>query len=83
MTCNLGHFTASTMVYQRRYAHTDIQWPDFDYYRRDEVKDPSIKAKESAASRKTASYLIGGGKYTVVHFAIFRNIVQQITNDMI
>ncbi|CAL1683720.1 unnamed protein product [Lasius platythorax] len=53
--------TASTQIHQRRLAHTDIQWPDFAHYRRDEVKDPHAKAKETASSRKSVSYIIAAG----------------------
>lgn len=53
--------TASTQVHQRRMAHTDIQWPDFTDYRRDEVKDPTTKSRESAPSRKGYSYLVTAG----------------------
>lgn len=55
---------ASTQIHQRRLAHTDVQWPDFTDYRKDELKDPSVKAKESASSRKSISYIIAAGKYT-------------------
>lgn len=54
---------ASTQIHQRRLAHTDIQWPDFTDYRKDEVKDPSVKSKENASSRKSISYIVAAGKY--------------------
>ncbi|XP_012218662.1 cytochrome b-c1 complex subunit Rieske, mitochondrial isoform X2 [Linepithema humile] len=53
--------TASTQVHQRRLAHTDIQWPDFSHYRRDSVNDPSAKAKETEADRKSVSYIVTAG----------------------
>lgn len=53
----------STQVYQRRLAHTDIQWPDFSHYRKDEVQDPGAKSRDSAPNRKGVSYLIAAGKY--------------------
>lgn len=42
-------------------AHSDIQVPDFVNYRRDEVKDPYAKSRESAASRKSFSYVLAAG----------------------
>ncbi|XP_011645696.1 cytochrome b-c1 complex subunit Rieske, mitochondrial isoform X2 [Pogonomyrmex barbatus] len=53
--------TVSTRVYQRRLAHTDIQYPDFSDYRQDEVRESHVKSKESAPSRKGFSYLIAAG----------------------
>nr|XP_034195418.1 cytochrome b-c1 complex subunit Rieske, mitochondrial [Osmia lignaria] len=49
---------ASLLAVQRRMAHTDIQWPDFTDYRQDSTKDPTVKSKESAASRKTFTYVM-------------------------
>lgn len=43
-----------------RYAHTDIRVPDFSEYRRDATKDPRSRARDSAASRQTFTYLISG-----------------------
>lgn len=56
----------STQIHQRRLAHTDIQWPDFTDYRRENVKDPTADSKKNAASRKNVSYLVAAGKYTVI-----------------
>ncbi|XP_077255671.1 Rieske iron-sulfur protein isoform X2 [Temnothorax americanus] len=53
--------TASTQMHQRRLAHTDIQWPDFSHYRKDEVQDPNAKSRDSASSRKGVSYLVAAG----------------------
>ncbi|EFN79013.1 Cytochrome b-c1 complex subunit Rieske, mitochondrial [Harpegnathos saltator] len=60
-TCISSGVAVSTQVHQRRLAHTDIQFPDFIDYRRDETKDPSSKSKENASSRKGYSYLISAG----------------------
>lgn len=46
---------------QVRFAHTDIQTPDFSAYRRDSTKRPSSKA-ESAEERKAFTYLVVGGE---------------------
>lgn len=46
---------------QVRYAHTDIQVPDYSAYRRGDVQDPRHKSGDSAASRKSFTYLIVGG----------------------
>lgn len=48
---------ASTQV---RFAHTDIQVPDFSPYRRDSTKRANSKA-QSAEERKAFSYALVGG----------------------
>lgn len=50
--------TASTQVMARRFAHTDVQWPDFDHYRKDNVKDPATDSRGSSEERKSFSYLV-------------------------
>lgn len=52
-----------SVVAQIRLAHTDIPAPDFDYYRKKELKDPTVNAKESEDARKTSSYMLMAGKY--------------------
>jgi hypothetical protein len=47
---------------QVRFAHTDIQVPDFSDYRRDAVKRPAAKSTDSAESRKSFTYLMVGGQ---------------------
>ncbi|KYN07675.1 Cytochrome b-c1 complex subunit Rieske, mitochondrial [Cyphomyrmex costatus] len=54
-TCISSGVAVNTQVHQRRLAHTDIQWPDYSYYRKDEVKDPNAKSKDSAPTRKGGS----------------------------
>ncbi|KAK9309690.1 hypothetical protein QLX08_000695 [Tetragonisca angustula] len=66
---------ASLLATQRRLAHTDVQWPDFTDYRHNAVKDPTTKSKESAASRKSFTYIVTAttgvttlyGVKTIVH----------------
>lgn len=43
---------------QIRMAHTDIQVPDFDFYRRKDVKDPTKSSRDSEDYRKAMSYMI-------------------------
>lgn len=45
-----------------RYAHTDIRVPDFSDYRRNNVKDPTTRSRDSADSRKSFTYLITGSE---------------------
>lgn len=46
-----------TCASQVRFAHTDVSFPDFSYYRRDSVKDPTVDSQESAPARKTFTYV--------------------------
>ncbi|GIX80225.1 cytochrome b-c1 complex subunit Rieske, mitochondrial [Caerostris darwini] len=45
-------------VAQVRLAHTDVQIPDYDFYRRKELKDPTTNSRESEDYRKGTSYII-------------------------
>jgi len=53
-----AHSGAVGVLSQVRLAHTDIQSPDFDFYRRKEVKDPSVSSRGSEDARKVTSYMI-------------------------
>ena len=87
-----GSFVASLYSYvlmidcvavssQVRYAHTDIQVPDFSDYRRDDVKDPRSKSMESASSRRSFTYMVVGGKLghlsLLLHIPVFNK--QEVT----
>ncbi|GFR04352.1 integrase catalytic domain-containing protein [Trichonephila clavata] len=45
-------------VAQVRHAHTDVQYPDFDYYRRKEVKDPTTNTRATEEYRKVTGYMM-------------------------
>ena len=51
------------VVSQIRLAHTDVQVPDFDYYRRKELKDHTVSSREGDAARKASSYMVLAGKF--------------------
>lgn len=63
--CDLIYFwcIAFTGVAQVRLAHTDVQYPDFDFYRRKELRDPSANNRSSDEYRKGVSYAIMAGEY--------------------
>lgn len=46
---------------QVRFAHTDIQIPDFSAYRRKDVQDITAVTRRSEDARKSFSYLVVGG----------------------
>jgi len=76
--CISSGIAATTQMHQRRLAHTDIQWPDFSHYRKDEVQSPDAKSRDSAPSRKGISYLVAaGGTVATVYGAkvVVHNIV--------
>jgi len=69
---------SSTFV---RYAHTDIRVPDFSDYRRNNVKDPTTRSRDSADSRKSFTYLItGSGVVTGAYCA--KTIVTDFVSSM-
>ena len=43
-----------------RKLHSDMEVPDFSYYRRSSTKDSSAKSDESADARRGYSYLMSG-----------------------
>lgn len=51
----------STQVVQKRFAHTDIQVPNFDAYRKDFTKDPTIKSRDHVAQKSNFGYAIAAG----------------------
>ena len=56
---------------QVRFAHTDIQVPDFSAYRRDGTKDNHASSASSASSRRAFTYLfVGGMPYLFVRHMI-------------
>jgi ubiquinol-cytochrome c reductase iron-sulfur subunit len=56
---NVIYFVSVTT--QVRFAHTDIQVPDFSAYRRKDVQDSVAISRESEESRKSFTYLVVGG----------------------
>ncbi|KAL8589997.1 Cytochrome b-c1 complex subunit Rieske, mitochondrial [Nucella lapillus] len=46
---------------QVRFAHTDVQVPDFSAYRRDGTKDNHSSSDPSYPGRRTFTYLVAGG----------------------
>ncbi|KAK8390926.1 hypothetical protein O3P69_016937 [Scylla paramamosain] len=83
--CATGPVRASAGIAvssQVRYAHTDIQVPDFSDYRRDDVKDSRAKSSvESASSRRSFTYMVvGGGVVTGLYTA--KSIVTQFVSSM-
>lgn len=58
MTNVVVYILATTQV---RFAHTDIQVPDFSDYRRDSTKRAASRA-QTAEERKAFTYLLVGGE---------------------
>lgn len=64
-----------------RFAHTDIQVPDFSEYRRDTTSDPKKPASTSSTDRQMFSYLlVGGGTIAATYGA--KNIVTDFIQTM-
>lgn len=60
-----------------RFAHTDLQVPDFSDYRRSSVQKPTASNKKSAEERKSFTYMVVGSmwfllfNYFVLWFLLF------------
>lgn len=66
---------------QVRWAHTDINVPDWSNYRRDAVKAPTAKNTESEDSRKSFTYLVAGAGTVVTAYAA-KAVVGQFVSSM-
>lgn len=66
---------------QVRYAHTDIGYPDFSAYRREDTKDPKAKYDETVDQRQAFTYLIAGGGAMAGAFAA-KSVVTQFVSSM-
>jgi len=66
---------------QVRFAHTDIQVPDFSAYRRDDVQNSRSKAGESSAGRSSFTYMmVGGGTVAGIYSA--KSVVTHFISSM-
>lgn len=66
---------------QVRFAHTDIQVPDFSAYRRSSVADSHADTRSSAPSRQGFSYLIVGSGAVGGAYAA-KSIVSEFVSSM-
>ncbi|RZC38933.1 UCR TM, Rieske, and/or Ubiq-Cytc-red N domain containing protein [Asbolus verrucosus] len=66
---------------QVRWAHTDINVPDWSQYRRDSVKSSVAKSSESEDSRKNFTYLIAGAGTVTAAYAA-KAVVTQFVSSM-
>ncbi|XP_057324955.1 cytochrome b-c1 complex subunit Rieske, mitochondrial [Microplitis mediator] len=53
--------TVGTQISQQRLSHTDIRVPNFDNYRKDFLKDPTIKSSEYAPQKGNFAYFVAAG----------------------
>ena len=64
-----------------RFAHTDVQIPDFSAYRRSSLQNSSADNKSSAPSRQGFSYLIVGSGAVGGSYAA-KSIVGEFVSSM-
>jgi len=53
--------TTSVQLVSKRFAHTDVPFPDFTSYRRDGTKDPASLASDTEVPRRAFTYFMVGG----------------------
>ena len=66
---------------QVRFAHTDMQVPDFSSYRKDSTNNPSQTAEATATNRKSFSYLFAGGGAIIAAYGA-KVLVQEFVGSM-
>ncbi|CAB4064814.1 UQCRFS1 [Lepeophtheirus salmonis] len=64
-----------------RCLHSDVQVPDFSFYRRSATKDPTSVNDKNAANRKTFNYVVSGSTAIVGIYA-GKSIVSKFINSM-
>jgi len=64
-----------------RMVHTDMEVPDFSYYRRSSVKDPASKNSDSTAPRHAFTYLMAGSLGVVGAYSA-KTVVNQFLTSM-
>lgn len=57
-------FTVGTQISQQRLSHTDIRVPDFDNYRKDFLKDPTMRSRDYNAQKGNFGYFVATGNYS-------------------
>lgn len=67
---------------QVRYAHTDLQVPDFSYYRRDSGQDPSKPSRESDVTRKSFTYLVTAGTLGIAGAYSAKTVAHEFISTM-
>lgn len=66
---------------QQRFSHTDAKVPDFDFYRRDSTKDPTVAHADTDISRRAFTYLmVAGLGVTAAHAG--KNVVTDFLSTM-
>lgn len=57
---NVSVSSGPATTFQVRWAHTDINIPDFTAYRKDSTKSPTSKTADTEDARKAFTYLVSG-----------------------
>ncbi|XP_074644931.1 cytochrome b-c1 complex subunit Rieske, mitochondrial-like [Tubulanus polymorphus] len=73
-------FTSGSM--QVRYAHTDIQVPDFSAYRKESTMDPSQLSKKTDTVRKSFTYLVTAGSLGVAGLYSAKTVAHEFISTM-
>jgi len=80
-TVKLAVVSPSLGKTQQRFSHTDAKVPDFDFYRRDSTKDPTVAHGDTDISRRAFTYLmVAGLGVTAAHAG--KNVVTDFLSTM-
>lgn len=67
--------------FQVRGAHTDVKFPDFSDYRKTSTLDPTKKAEQTEASRKTFAYALAASGFVLGSYSA-KNLVSTFVSSM-
>ncbi|KAK0075326.1 hypothetical protein PV325_007044 [Microctonus aethiopoides] len=68
-------------IQSKRLAHTDIQIPNFDAYRKDFLKDPTVKTNHHIPEKQNFAYLVAAGTGLATAYAA-KGFVTDIVSTM-
>uniref|UniRef100_A0AAF5D0L4 Cytochrome b-c1 complex subunit Rieske, mitochondrial n=1 Tax=Strongyloides stercoralis TaxID=6248 RepID=A0AAF5D0L4_STRER len=71
-------FNKGINVTSRRFAHTDVKFPNFDGYRQDSTLDPTKPARETEDARRTVPHAVFYGVGGVISLMAGKEVVQKV-----
>ncbi|CAG9763158.1 unnamed protein product [Ceutorhynchus assimilis] len=81
INANVSVSSGPAVSTQIRWAHTDINVPNFDDYRNPATKNPNKKSTDSEDSRKNFTYLVAGGLGASSAYAA-KSVITQFVSSM-
>ncbi|KAK0174372.1 hypothetical protein PV327_010149 [Microctonus hyperodae] len=70
-----------TQIQSKRLAHTDVQVPNFDDYRKDFLKDPTVKTNHHIPEKQNFAYLVAAGTGLATAY-VAKGVVTDVVSTM-